>query len=207
MITKLRRFSAKIIHAENNKTTRIKIKTDLSITAQTKDSSCKFKVSDILLDSHGKLWAKSYYKINDLSGIENIMIEINGEKIFLPEKMNDRLAYYMREQNNIKTYFDCASFAHLLNSVDYTPKMFYPHKFIIENISNENLHNLQTGDTLFISESSNPKNYKATHFAIYLGKNLHISKFGPSGKLIVTDMDNMMKGFGGNYIFKMIPKF
>jgi cell wall-associated NlpC family hydrolase len=69
------------------------------------------------------------------------------------------------------------------------------------------LHNLQTGDTLFISESSNPENYKATHFAIYLGKNLYISKFGPSGKLIVTDMDNMMKGFGGNYIFKMTPKF
>jgi hypothetical protein len=206
MVEQLRTLAEKITYSKHN-TTRIKVSTNLTGIAENNSSGSKFNISTILLARPWKIRSISYYETNNLYDVNNISIEIDGRIIDFPEKMKEKLAYYMREQHIIKDYFDCVSFVHLLNSIDYANKGFYTHRFIIENIDDKNSNNLKAGDTVFISKSTNPENYQATHFAVCIGENLYISKFGSSGKLIVTDIDNMMKGFGGNYIFKMIPKF
>ncbi len=74
--------------------------------------------------------------------------------------------------------------------------------WIINSLKSED--DLKPGDTIFISRVNTP--YQGiTHFAIYIGYGLYLSKFGNLGRLIVTSLNEMKKGFGGNFVFSAIP--
>ena len=186
--------------------TKLKFSTNLTVNAMNADGNLKFKASDILLARSEINPGFSYYSLDNLDNTKNILMEVDGKLVDFPQNMTKKLEYYFKEQNNIQESFDCGSFAHLLNSIDYDWPHFKSEKFNIEQMDNEMLNKLQTGDTVFISKFNNPENYGITHFAIYLSDGLYISKFGNSGKLIVTNMENMKKGFGGKYMFKSTPR-
>jgi cell wall-associated NlpC family hydrolase len=42
-----------------------------------------------------------------------------------------------------------------------------------------------------------------THLAVYLGSGFYLSKFGVSGKLIVANIEEMKKGFGGTAVYRL----
>jgi hypothetical protein len=150
-----------------------------------------------------------YYKFSDLSKTSDIEILLETEKgleeINLPKKMLDNIAKFLREDSKPRNHkFDCSSFAHFVNDIPYEFSNFFHHKWEIKLIKDKK--NLNSGDTIFISESEDLDDLKITHFAIYLGNNLYISKFGNAGKLMVTNLEEMKKGFGGRFCFQAIPR-
>lgn len=173
--------------------------------ALNKSKEAMFAHKDIRLD-RGREKTLSYHDINDLSRTLAIEISIKegSEKkiVQLPSEMLARMAEYIRMQNNIKGGFDCSSFVHFVNGIPYDLG-----NLKIENWEHSPLEEkkLEPGSTIMITESKDGINHQPTHLAIYLGNGLYLSKFGRKGNLIATDLAEMKKGFGGEFVFKMIP--
>lgn len=150
-----------------------------------------------------------YYKLKDLSQTRAISITLREKdeekEVELPEDMLQRMASYLAEKNstNGNGKFDCASFAHAVNGVPYEYTKYDPSKW---NQSNFSSNDMSAGDTIAIVDTEAPYANQYTHFVIYLGDGLYISKFGSSGPLIVSDVDEMKKGFHGDTVYKLEPK-
>lgn len=82
-----------------------------------------------------------------------------------------------------------------MNGVDYLFGKFDNQKWVVEKLD---VSSLKIGDTIIIGRDRQT----LTHFAIYIGEGLYLSKFGSSGPLIVTDIPAMKIGFGGDEVFK-----
>ena len=179
---------------------------------QTKNNSngVVFPVRDITVGRSRREGTLSYYQLSDLSNTGPLTISIGNvagiEDAGLPQDMLIRMAQYIRQKHIIPMMgrpFDCLSFAHYANGIRYQYPIFDPERWIISKLDSADV--LKAGDTIFLSESTNPENYRVTHFAIYIGHALFISKFGSSGPLIATGLPEMQQCFGGEHIFQSQP--
>jgi hypothetical protein len=202
------------MNLENNKgiTTKVSVNTNEQLSARNKSNEQLFSVHPIHL-SRGEINKEgtSYYSLENLGNTKSVQLEIDGEPVVLSEEMYKKLAEFLKISKDLPKNFDCGSFAKLLNLLEYNIDSGYAekydvNKFDIQRLDKITIKELNPGDTIFLSLSTNPANYMFKHFAIYIGKDLYISKFGGAGKLIVTDLVNMANGFGGVYVFKISAK-
>lgn len=179
------------------------------LTAQHKTIGLESKARSLGLSRNQDRMLFSYYKLSNLSGtkkLEVLMESDHGiEKVELPERMLDNIARFLREDSKPrKEDFDCASFAHFVNDLPYEIGAYDPDAWKFERLESEK--QLKAGDTVFITRSEdNWKTIDIAHAAIYLNKGLYISKFGVSGKLVVTTLEEMKKMFDGQYAVQAIP--
>lgn len=152
----------------------------------------------------------SYYQLHDLSNTHSVGIYMQDElarrSIDLEPKQLDRMATYLRVNPSQDQQFDCASFVHYVNDVPYQFGHFKPDAWQISSYMNDN--DISTGETILITKKPYLSEAKAddiTHFAIYLGDGVYLSKFGVSGKLIAATLPEMQRGFGGEHIFRLKP--
>ena len=154
----------------------------------------------------------NYYKLSNLSRTSSIQVLMRAEQglkdMCLPPQILDNIAKFIRENSkNKKEEFDCVSFVHFVNDMPYERGHFNPLYWDISFLSDDN--NLKSGDTIFIASPQNPANFNAkeiTHFAIYLGDELYLSKGGSAGPMIVTTLEEMKHGYKGMYPFIAKPK-
>jgi hypothetical protein len=135
-----------------------------------------------------------------------LKIEVNGQTlpVTLPAPMHAKLIEYFQTQPNFKTHFDCSSFAHFINDIPYFFSQFHFHKWSYAEITSE--EELAVGNTIAMCTTNNVLDMEITHLAIYLGHHLYLSKFGPSGKLVVATLAEMRKSFEGDFTFKLTPR-
>lgn len=193
---------------EKNKiTTKLIIERD-EANALNSSSGVQFKVRYITLGRTRLDKPFSYYQLSDLSHTTNADVMMRDgtdlKAVELPEGMFDKIAQHLRKENKPRDgRFDCGDFVHFVNDIPYKSSQFRPELWNIDSLNSED--NLSPGDTVFISHSDNPNSNGITHFAIYMGHNLYLSKFGNTGRLIAASLDEMKKGFGGDFVFKATP--
>ncbi|MFA6393728.1 MAG: hypothetical protein WCW25_02565 [Patescibacteria group bacterium] len=181
-------------------------------TAENSSSKQRFDVKLLNLGRSQINKPYSYYRLSNLSRTDNIQVLMRTDQglknIRLPEQMLSNIARFIREDSKPREErFDCASFAHLVNDIPYEFGNYQAKNWDMRLLSDEN--NLKPGDTIAIANTDNPNNFSngdITHFGIYLGDSLYLSKFGNKGKLIVANLEEMKKGFGGDYFFQANPK-
>ncbi len=189
---------------ESEPVTRFVIDTSRPIKVRDGDSEDTFTVYDIGMGRGLPDGAASYYALNNLSKTKKLEIVIAIKDVLkiveLPEAMLERIATFIQEDHKREGKFDCGSFVHFANGIDYEFSQFFIGKWDITDFDEQNM---VSGDSIMISKD--PEHMNVTHLAIYLGDGLYLSKFGVGGKLIATTMDEMKKGFAGQYAFKMRP--
>lgn len=132
-----------------------------------------------------------------VNGVENI--------IKIPTNYNKRLLNYFKLDicHNLASFigFDCYAFISLIANVKYFPKnpeFYYKEKEPAK------------GDLIVLADSHLlPDSIK--HWALYLGKDHYLSKFGKSGEgtqslLEVMDLNGMKTLFKSNFVFVANPK-
>ena len=134
--------------------------------------------------------------------ISLIDLKGNTRKVSLPHRLNKRLRQYLLFGAPSKP-FDCSSFVHHMLGVQHDFANFDPHDWIVREVSQEPVY---PGAVVAIGLSSSFNRKKITHFSLYLGEGLYISKFGVFGSLVVTTLDEMKKAFGGNHVFHLKPR-
>lgn len=123
----------------------------------------------------------------------------DSECILLPDSMQNQLIRYFTD-GKPDGDFDCFSFAHFVLNVPYEFAFFRREKWELTLLAGNDIEDLRYGDSVLISHDESGDPDKLSHFAVYIGKNLFISKFGSAGRLIVTDIENMKKLFGGSKV-------
>ena len=126
----------------------------------------------------------------------------NNRQLYLPSWFSERLRQYLLFGAPSKP-FDCSSFVHHMLGVQHDFANFDPHDWIVREVSQEPVY---PGAVVAIGLSSSFHRKKITHFGLYLGEGLYISKFGVFGSLVVTTLDEMKKAFGGNHVFHLKPR-
>ncbi|KKR69735.1 MAG: hypothetical protein UU12_C0038G0012, partial [Candidatus Woesebacteria bacterium GW2011_GWA2_40_7b] len=189
---------------EQPRITKLIIEKDTDLNAQNSSNKHNFEIKGIsILRGDSNRGGYDYYKLKDLSQTRAISItlrEKDEEKdVELPEDMLQNMANYLANKNNITGHFDCASFAHAANGIQYESPNYNPSNWIQSEFDG----NINPGETVIIEDKDKPNMFN--HFAIYLGDDLYISKFGGAGPLIVSDLDAMKKGFDGDSVFKLKP--
>jgi len=182
------------------------------VTAENSSSQQCFNVKSLDLGRSKINKPYNYYCLSNLSRTDSIQVLMRNDQglknIHLPEQMLSNIARFIREDSKPREErFDCASFVHFVNDVPYQFGNCQAKNWNMRLLSDEN--NLKPGDTIAIAKIDNPNNFSdedITHFAIYLGDSLYLSKFGSKGKLIVANLEEMKKGFGGEYFFQANPK-
>lgn len=161
----------------------------------------------VTLGRHYPEGSVSYYKIHNLSNtqkLEVFMREGNElRKIELPEDMLERMAEYIKVEHKFKNILDCFCFACIAND---TPTKSYDDLQNEWDMTKPSESELKPGDTIVILDDGKFHASRPTHFAIYLGDDLYISKAGFEGRLMVADIDEMVDCFGGKYVSKITPK-
>ena len=171
-----------------------------TLFGQTKPTSIEFRVLDkdkeFSCEDVGPCFVKdveiydksSREKINyyegsdfDLSNLWEMDIIIQSQKINLSYEETNNIAKFIREG----LYFlDCRGFVELVKNFTFIFKRqgFIP--FSQDQIS--------VGDVLYMSKGKN------THFAIYLGNNIYMSKYGSVyDKVFVTTLEQMASAYAG----------
>lgn len=189
-------------------TTRLIIEPSSNMIGNRVDTGKKFLIKGITLGRSNREGSISYYRLSDMSKTTSVEVLMRAgerlENVSLPENILKNIAQYLRENPSEKGSFDCFSFVHYVNGIPYVFGEFRFKPWDIRHLTHTK--NLNPGDTIFIAKSRWPKNTDITHFGIYLNNGLFISKFGDLGKLIVTDLEQMKKAFGGRHIFQARPK-
>lgn len=193
---------------ETEKVTRLIIEKDVDYKAVNNSNNVNFGVKSIVLSRNESVNSEgfSYYKLRDLSNTKRLRIllrESDEEReVMLPEEMLVRMTQYLQRENSLQSPFDCASFAHYANGIPYVFSHFDPSFWNVEAFAESSM---KPGDTVAIHNGGD-RLEDITHFAIYLGDGLYISKFGTAGRLIVSNIDEMKKGFAGEDVVKVSPK-
>ena len=195
--------------SEQPRITKLIIEKDKNLSAKNASSKQIFKVKGVsLLRGDSNRRGYDYYKLKDLAETRAISITLREKDetkdVEMPEDMLDRMADYLSNMNstNGNGRFDCVSFVQAVNGIPYEYTKYDPSKWNQSNFNGD----VKVGDTIAIVDSDAPQANQYTHFAIYLGDGLYISKFGFSGPLIVSDVDEMKKGFHGDTVYKLEPK-
>jgi hypothetical protein len=126
-------------------------------------------------------------------------IEGNRKRVILPPEMDSRLIAYLKAGAAPSSPFDCNCFAHYMNGKTYVFGTFNNSEWQVEELSSE--RNLVPGNTILIGHNR----ANITHLAIFLRGGFYLSKFGGTGPLIITTLDEMKKGFGGDLVFVAKP--
>lgn len=180
--------------------------------AENSDSQQRFEVKLLNLGRSQIDKPYSYYRLSNLSRTDSVQVLMRTDQglknIHLPEQMLSNIARFIREDSKPREErFDCGSFAHFINDIPYQFSNYRAESWDMRLLNDEN--NLKPGDTIALTKTDNPNDFSdgdITHFAIYLGDSLYLSKFGSKGKLIVANLEEMKKGFGGDYFFQANPK-
>jgi hypothetical protein len=193
---------------KEGKETKITVERGL-VSARKIDSGQEFAVRNMTLGRREISGEFSYYQLKDLSNTKKVELLIRdaegAKRVGLPIAMLDRLGEYLRTERDLTDYnMDCSAFAHLLNDIPHQFAKFDPNRWDLLLLSNED--DLKIGDTVLLSTGESALGSEIVHFAIYIGDGLYISKFGTSGSLITTTLEEMRKGFGGEFLFKGTPK-
>ena len=139
----------------------------------------------------------NYYSLKRLYNTKKI--EIHQEWLWelkLEKSLLNKLALYLSNENELSTdeYFDCASFANYIKWVEYSGNQFEPSRYdflpfweswvevwdIVYTWMKNDVDDI-------ISENT------SVHYMVYLGEGLYLSKFGRSGRLIVTALEEYGK--------------
>ncbi|MGI8788889.1 MAG: hypothetical protein ACR2HG_14195 [Pyrinomonadaceae bacterium] len=158
----------------------------------------------ILNDSFKKI------ELSNADKLKKVIItkKINGneEKINLPDKYSERILDYFNADvsHNPEKFrgFDCYAFVSLIANVKYFPlSPDFEYK----------KGNANVGDIVVLANKNNLPN-AIMHWALVLGDNLFLSKFGRSGEgtqslVEVMDLQGMMKLYNCELIYTAIPKF
>ena len=168
--------------------------------ATNNDSGVKFPVQIVRYQSGNNIGYLHTLSPTDIPKSAQLNLTIVNEKgdtvkVDLPANMDQKIIGYLRAGAPPTAPFDCNCFAHYMNGVEYVFGRFDYRQWAVRPLAQESL--LKPGNTLIIGHNSST----LTHFALYLGHGLYLSKFGASGPLIVTDLEAMKIGFGGNEVF------
>lgn len=194
--------------AENIITTKLVIEKDKNIEKEFPEQKTSLNTKGLRVARSGfNTNGYDYYSLNDLSHTRKLSItlkEANQEKdIQLPERMLKNIAEYLANQKNVDERFDCTAFAHAANGVPYTIGEPDPYKWQRGKFDERNI---KPGETFVIGREMGFGFAEFTHWAIYLGDGLYLSKAGKSGEpLIVADLEEMKKGYDGDVVYKMTP--
>lgn len=157
----------------------------------------------ILNDSGQKITISNAHRLNKVV----VTKKVNGKEeiIDLPDKYPQRLMNYFNLDisHNEKEYkgFDCYAFASLVSNVKYYP--LKPDFEYQDKLPSQ-------GDIVVLSNGKNlPESIM--HWAIFLGDNQYLSKFGRTGEgasslLTIMDLEGMKKLYDCNLSFVAIPK-
>jgi hypothetical protein len=148
----------------------------------------------------------SYYDLGEnLKNTKNLTVKIekdNGESIVnLSRKTIFRLEQFLRDDNCLSWSdrdFDCASFAHHLNDIDYIFSNLDYSKWVISSFEGSELN---PGDTIMTSNELGT----ITHFAIYLDDGIYLSKYGNHNKLIANTLEEIKKSYKSEFVHKLKP--
>lgn len=167
-------------------------------------TGAKFEIQITRIRTRGKeIYLHSLEPLNlfDHARLYFFVTESEGhrKRVILPPEMNSRIIAYLKAGGAPSVPFDCNCFAHFMNGKEYEFNRFSYSEWQIEEYSSEK--NLVPGSTILIGHDRT----NITHLAIFLGSGFYLSKFGTCGPLIVTTLDQMKKGFGGNVVFVARP--
>lgn len=175
------------------------------VEAENTESGAESTIYNIGMSRKGGDASASYYGLSDLSRTEKLEIFIRSEdgteQVALPEDMLERVAAFIREDHAREEEADCSSFVHFVNDIRYEFGQFIPEKWEISDFDEQAS---VPGDAVMISRD--PEHADVTHFALYLGEGLYLSKFGIGGKLIATTMEAMNGMYEGNHAFLIRPR-
>lgn len=154
-----------------------------------------FQESASILDGYILNDVQQRINIKNGSNFDKVIItkkiNNNEEKVVLPDGYSKRLLDYfnldIRHNEDNFVGFDCYAFASSIVNVNYNPKN---PDFSYSNI------NPNIGDIIVLSDGSKLPN-SIKHWAIYLGDNQYLSKFGRSGEgtqslIAVMNLERMM---------------
>lgn len=189
-------------------TTQLIIEKNFDAQATNASNEVVFGIKRVSVRRNKNHEGCNFYGLKDLKRTNSIEIIMRGgnEEVLvdLPNLMLDRIAKYMSEKEHISGLFDCASFAHAANGIPYEFSKLKNENWIREDFDRDTM---RPGDTVAICDSSTDDNHQFVHFAIYVGDDLYLSKFGSSGPLIVANVDEMKAGFSGDFVRKMVPNY
>jgi hypothetical protein len=183
-----------------------------TVSVKRSDTDVKFATQHFTVARSNPHAPFTYFKIKDLSNTSEVEVlmrtDAGLENVGLPGVMLERLVEYIRTESfGALGDFDCGSFAHFMAGVPYTSGIFNPEDWDISLLVDESEQ--KAGDIIMIGgdEDYTVQNTDVqktiTHLAVYLGSGLYLSKFGASGKLIVANIEEMKKGFGGTTVYRL----
>ncbi len=189
----------------SEKTTEMLIHNEDILSIEATNPPVNFKGKGVFLRRNG-LKFHGYYRLADLSRTDDLrIIEIDDDKHVvetkLPREMVDRISKFLQQEKELIPRFDCHSFVHYCHDIPFI-KGYLDWEYW--NILKSEETALEVGDAVFLSSSNTLEG--VVHSAIYMGNGRYLSKFGSSGKLVVTDLDNMKKGWSGDILFRAKPK-
>lgn len=172
-----------------------------NLVAENNDNSREFNIQSVLVNSYmtqGPL--DKILRIGD--GFQQLTIKVqqnNGEYsiLDLPESVKTQLLKYLM---NPPEPCDCNCFAHAINNVKFKMGIFDDSSWMITKFVGESY--LYPGDTIYIEKAKDT----FTHFAVYLGQGLYISKFGYRGPLIVTSLEAMKYAYDADQVWIIRPR-
>jgi hypothetical protein len=118
------------------------------------------------------------------------------KEIKLPNDMNKKILQYLKIDTTCEEY-DCWHFFKCV----FFDKQTVDKSRVCFTALNPN-DEIKPGDGIAIVNSSGPK-----HWAIALGDDLYISKFGIGGGICMTSIQQMLKYFGCNCVYKIGYKY
>ncbi|MCL4359882.1 hypothetical protein M1555_01320 [Patescibacteria group bacterium] len=172
------------------------------------DNEKYFKSKEMVIWRDGALRASRYYPFCNLSNTRELVFSIvdgYGREYFpLPGALVNRLAAFLRGEGYDPSTADCKRFAYYLTGLPYYDR-FDTNQWDSTAYLNDSY--LSPGNAILISNRQENDIYPK-HMAIYLTDGLYISKFGVGigNNLIVATLDEMCKGFEGNYVSILEPK-
>lgn len=195
---------------ESKLPTRFIIDAGKNIRGKNESTGAEFNLKDITLGRQVLDGGFSYYKLKNLRGTRSVEILLRSpdqiERVPFSENQLERIADFIRTETELERDFDCNAFVHKVHNIPHARGVFDPDKWNVTRLEKED--GLMPTDTICISHDPTIEygRSRITHFAIFLGNGLYLSKFGTSGRLIATTLEEMKKGFGGDFVFLVTPK-
>lgn len=177
--------------------TKVVVEAQNMLSAHNSENNTYFTIRNILVGRRRNP-VVSYYQAGNLGNISDVELFIQDQEELIPDllptAMTQRFAQIIRGDFAANPRFDCGYFAHHLAGIPYNGLLLDQDKWDFRPFQEQ--EPINSGDTLLMTTTWG----QITHMAIYLKNGLYVSKFGRSGGVIVTSLDQMQKGFGGSRV-------
>lgn len=180
------------------------------IEAFNTDINARFGIRQTFVQDENGSFALEHYRNPVLSpndALEIIVVEDqqNYRRAELPARISRRVIEYFKSGAPCEP-FDCNGFVHFIYEV---PFKFCDFDFLRwQLLPYQGDASISPGDAVLLGHSRRntapgeaPVFKTSTHLGIYLMEGLYLSKFGTDSGLMVTNMDAMLEGFGGDAIW------